>query len=296
MRVVVAGSTGFLGTMLVSSLRQSGCHVVRLVRRSPTAPDEHRWDPITGWIAAEAFADADAVVNLCGAGIADRRWSAARKQVLRDSRIEPTEVLACAVAEHGVPTLVNASAVGYYGDTGEQAVDESSPAGTGFVATLCQDWENATEPAAESGARVIRLRTGLALSATGGLLGRVKPLFALMLGTRFGAGTQYMSWVHVADWLSAVRFVLDNTSVAGPVNVCSPYPVTNASFTKALGAAVKRPAPWVAPAFAVRAVLGELADEALLAGQRVLPKVLQDNDFQFRYAAIDDALADVVMS
>jgi len=293
MRLVVAGSSGFLGTSLVSSLRRSRHDVVRLVRRPSAARDEYTWDPPAGRVDPAALEGTDVVVNLCGAGVGDKRWSAARKQLLRDSRIEPTEVLATAVAEHGVPTLINASAVGYYGDTGDRPVDESSPKGTGFLTDLCRDWEGATEPAAKAGVRVVRLRMGIVLSPIGGLLGKLRPLFSLMLGGRFGEGRQYMSWVHLDDALAVVDIVLEDDSLAWPVNVCAPNPVTNAEFTRRLGAALGRPAPWVVPAFALRAILGELADEGLLAGQRVLPQVLADKDFSFRYPTIDGALSTV---
>lgn len=293
MRVVVAGSSGFLGTLLVSSLRRADHEVVRLVRRSPTAPDEYGWDPPAGWVDVGALKGADAVVNLCGAGVADKRWSAARKQLLKDSRIEPTEVLAAAVAEHDVPVLVNASAAGYYGDTGARVVDESAPAGAGFLAGLCRGWEAATQAAADAGARVVRFRTGLVLAPSGGLLSRLRPVFTLMLGGKFGDGRQYMPWIHVDDVISGFRFALEHQTLRGPVNLAAPHPATNAEFTKELGAALGRPAPWTVPAFALRAALGDMADEALLPGQRMVPQVLRDNGFEFRYPALREALASV---
>lgn len=293
MRVVVAGSSGFLGTLLVSALRRADHEVVRLVRRSPTAPDEFGWDPPAGWVDTAALEGADAVVNLCGAGVADKRWSAARKQLLKDSRIEPTEVLATAVAEHGVPILLNASAAGYYGDTGDRVVDESAPAGTGFLAGLCRGWEAATQAAADAGVRVVRFRTGLVLAPSGGLLGRMRPVFALMLGGKFGDGRQYMPWIHVDDVISGFRFALERESLRGPVNLGSPHPATNEAFTKELGAALGRPAPWTVPRFALRAALGELADEALLSSQRMVPRALRDNGFEFRFPILREALASV---
>ncbi|GDY30418.1 TIGR01777 family oxidoreductase [Gandjariella thermophila] len=290
MRVVVAGSSGLIGTALVAALRQAGHEVIRLVRRPPAAPGERGWDPPAGTIQPGALNGAAAVVNLCGVGVVDRRWTAARKQVIRDSRTVPTEVLAAAVADHGVPTLVNASAVGYYGDTGDTVVDETSPAGTGFLADVCRDWEAATKPAADAGARVVRLRTGLVLSGSGGLLGRVRPLFAVALGARLGEGRQWMPWISLADEVGAIRFVLERDDVAGPVNLTAPGPVTNAEFTRALGRALGRPAPWTAPAFVLRAALGELADEALLAGQRAVPEVLQRHGYRFQHPALAVAL------
>jgi uncharacterized protein (TIGR01777 family) len=294
MRLVIAGSSGLIGTALVASLRKAGHEVIRLVRRKPGGADERRWDPPAGWIEPDALAGADVVVNLCGTGIADRRWTAERKQALKDSRNAPTEVLAGAVAEHGVGTLVNASAVGFYGDTGDAIVDETAPAGAGFLAALCQEWERATSAAAESGARVVRLRTGMVLSSHGGLLASIRPLFSLCLGGRLGDGHQYMPWISLADGVAAIRFAVEHDTLAGPVNVTGPAPVTNTEFTKALGDALHRPAPWAVPGFVLRIVLGELADEGALAGQRAVPRALERAGFQFRHASLRDALAAVV--
>jgi hypothetical protein len=288
-RVAVAGSSGLIGTALVPELRSAGHEVLRLVRRAVVGPDERGWDPPAGTIAAGALDGVDAVVNLCGAGVADRRWTHARKQVLLDSRVEPTEVLAAAVADAGIPLLVNASAVGWYGDTGDREVDETEPAGGGFLAALCRQWEAAADRAREAGVRVVHLRVGHVLAADGGLLARLRPLFRLGLGARLGNGRQYMPWIHVTDVVSAIRFVLADGSVSGPVNVSAPAPVTNAELTRALARAVRRPAPWVVPRFALRVVLGEVADE-ILFGQRVLPRALLDAGFTFRHTEIDAAL------
>ncbi|HEU5473945.1 MAG TPA: TIGR01777 family oxidoreductase [Actinophytocola sp.] len=292
MRVAVAGSSGLIGTALLPELRGAGHQVVRLVRGRPTAAGERGWDPPAGRLDEGALDGVDAVVNLCGAGVGDRRWSHARKQVLLDSRVEPTEVLAAAVADRGIPVLVNASAIGWYGDTGDREVDETAPAGTGFLAGLCEQWEAATHRAADAGARVVRLRTGHVLSSRGGLLGRLRPLFSLMLGGRLGSGRQYMPWIHVADTAAAIRFLLEHTGISGPVNVSTPRAVTNAELTAALGRALRRPAPWVVPPFALRVVLGEATDD-LLSGQRTVPKVLQDNGFAYRFSELDAALADL---
>ncbi|MBW4721692.1 TIGR01777 family oxidoreductase [Saccharothrix obliqua] len=289
MRVVVAGSSGFIGTALVAALRGAEHEVVRLVRRRPAAPDERGWDPPAGRIDAGALDGADAVVNLCGAGVGDKRWNHARKQVLLDSRTAPTEVLAAAVAEHGVPTLVNASAIGYYGDTGDAVVDETAPSGTGFLAELCRQWEAATEAAAEQ--RVVRLRTGLVISGTGGLFGRLTPLFRFFLGGRLGDGRQYMPWISLDDVIGAIVFVLEHEAISGPVNLTAPSPVTNAEFTRTLAHALHRPAPWVVPGFALRAVLGEIAGEGVLAGQRAVPKVLERHGFHFQHPALGAAVA-----
>lgn len=292
MRVVIAGSSGLIGSSVVAALRGGGHEVLRLVRRRPSGPDERGWDPPAGRIDVGALDGVDAVVNLCGAGVADKRWSDARKQVLLDSRTVPTEVLAGAVAEHGVPVLVNASAIGYYGDTGDEVVDETSPSGTGFLAGLCRRWEAATG-AAEAQARVVRLRTGLVISPAGGLFGKIRPLFTFFLGGRLGDGRQYMPWVSLDDAVAAIRFVVEH-DVSGPVNVTAPSPVTNAEFTRTVGHALHRPTPWVAPAFALKAVLGEMAEEGLLAGQRAVPRVLEQRGFQFLHPALGAAVAAAV--
>ncbi|MBE9373183.1 TIGR01777 family protein [Saccharopolyspora sp. HNM0983] len=290
MRVVVAGSSGLIGTSLVPVLRQARHDVVRLVRGRPEAPDERGWDPERGVLDEDALEGADAVVNLCGAGIADKRWSAERKQLLLRSRVHPTRVLAEAAAKRGVPVLVNGSAVGYYGDSGPQPVTEAAAPGTDFLADLCVQWESATAPAGEAGVRVAHLRTGLVLSPSGGMLGRLRPLFSAALGGRLGDGTQFMPWISLDDHVAAVRFLLENPDLSGPVNLTGPAPVTNAEFTRALAEVLGRPAPWVVPAFAIRAALGEMS-VMLLGGQRALPTVLEAGGFTFQHPSVGAALA-----
>ncbi|HEX9336820.1 MAG TPA: TIGR01777 family oxidoreductase [Pseudonocardiaceae bacterium] len=294
MRVVIAGSSGLIGTGLVAGLRRAGHDVIRLVRRDPAGADERRWDPPAGWLEPNALAGADAVINLCGAGIGDKRWTEARKQVLRDSRDTPTEVLATAVAEHRIGTLVNASAVGFYGDTGDTPVDETAPNGQGFLAALCQEWESATAAAEAAGARVVRVRSGLVLAPSGGLLAKLRPLVTLYAGGRLGSGTQYWPWISLDDEVAAIRFVTEHDTLAGPVNLAGPTEVTNAEFTKALGTALHRPMPWAVPGFALRALLGEFADEGILIGQRVVPKALDRAGFTFRHQSVGEALAAVL--
>jgi uncharacterized protein len=294
MRVVIAGSSGLIGTALVPRLREGGHEVVRLVRRTPQAPDERGWDPAAGHLAPGALEGADAVVNLCGAGIGDKRWTGAYKQELRDSRMIPTDVLARAVAEHGIRTLVNGSAVGWYGDTGAMAVDESARRGTGFLSDLCRDWENATAPASEGGARVVLVRTGLVLSPSGGLMGRLKPLFQFGLGGKLGSGTQFMPWISLDDEVGAIVHALENDTVAGPLNATGPDPVSNAEFTRLLAAQLNRPAPWAVPGFALRTALGGFADEGVLVSQRVLPGVLEREGFAFRHGTLSEAFAAVL--
>jgi len=222
MRIVVAGSSGLIGNALVESLRRAGHEVLRLVRRRPAAPDERAWDPLAGNIGDGALDGVHTVVNLCGANIGARRWSGAYKQEIRNSRIEPTDVLARAVAEHRVGVLVNASGVHYYGDSGDAVVDESSPPGSGFLSELCQDWEAATAPAAKAGARVVVLRSGLVISPTSDLMARLVPVFKLFLGGRLGSGRQFFPWVSLDDEVGAIRFMIENDDVRGPVNITGP--------------------------------------------------------------------------
>lgn len=291
MRVVVAGGSGLIGSALLPVLRAAGHSVVQLVRR-PAGAEQARWDPPAGRIDAGALDGADAVVNLCGVGVADRRWSQARKQLLCDSRVEPTEVLADAVARHGVGTLVNASGVDYYGDTGDREVDESTPNGTGFLADLCRVWEAATEPAQQAGARVVRLRMAPVLSSEGGIMAVLRPTYRFLLGARLGSGRQYFPWVHLDDVLNALLAAVQRPSLRGAVNVAAPQQVTFAEFSRALAASVHRPAPWAVPAFAIRAVAGELAG-VVLDSHRIRPAALLADGFAFRHPRLDAALAEL---
>jgi uncharacterized protein (TIGR01777 family) len=288
--VAIAGSSGLIGTALVSALRSADRRVLRIVRRAPANSDELHWNPDNGEFDAAALDGVDAVVNLCGVSIGGSRWSGAFKQSLRDSRIAPTEVLAQAVADSGTPTLINASAVGYYGNTGDRTVDETAPAGGGFLADLCADWEAATAAAQQTGARVVLARTGLVLAPSGGLLAQLKPLFSVGLGARLGSGRQYMPWISLEDEVRALVLAISDDAVSGPINLTGPAPVTNAEFTNALGRALNRPTPLVMPGFAARLALGEFADEGLLAGQRAIPAALERAGFAFHHNTIGEAL------
>lgn len=289
--IAIAGSSGLIGSALVYALRATDRRVLRIVRRAPSNADEVFWNPDTGEFDSGTLVGVDAVVNLCGVNIGEKRWSGAFKQSLRDSRIGPTEVLSAAAVEAGVPALINASAVGYYGDTGGRTVDETAPAGRGFMAQLCADWEAATSFAENDGTRVVRVRTGLVLAPAGGLLSRIKPLFSLGLGARLGNGRQYMPWISLEDEIRALLFAIKHHEVSGPVNLTGPAPVTNAEFTAALGRTVNRPTPLIAPGFALRTLIGEFADEGLLGGQRAIPAVLERAGFQFHHNTIGEALA-----
>jgi len=289
----MAGASGFLGSLLRRQLADDGHEIVQLVRREPDRPEQRRWWPERRQLDPALLARADAVVNLAGAGVEDKRWNDSYRAALRSSRLGPTETLATALAaqpaEQRPRILLNSSAVGFYGDTGDTAVDESSLPGQGFFPDLCRAWEAATGPAQGAGVRVVRLRTGFPLDAGGGLL---KPLllpFRLGVGGRLGNGRQWMPVMSVHDWLSAVGFLLAREDIAGPVNMVGPSPVRNADFTKALGRALHRPAITVVPKLALRVLIGEFANEAV-ASQRVLPGVLTASGFAYRHADVDSAL------
>ncbi|NJC69661.1 TIGR01777 family protein [Planosporangium thailandense] len=294
MRILIAGSSGFLGSRLVQALTDDGHRVRRLVRREPRTSDEAQWAPDAGRIDPGVVADSDAVINLAGANVGGRRWTDAYKRELRDSRIDSTATLVNAIAAAkaatgGPAALLNSSAVGFYGDTGDRPVDERDAGGTGFLADLCRDWEAATAPADAAGVRVAHLRTGLPLDRDGGFLKPLMPIFRLGLGGPLGSGHQYVPWISLPDWLAAVRFLLDQRELTGPVNLTGPNPVTSAAFSRALGRHLHRPAFIPAPRLALRAVLGEFGDEAL-ASQRVLPGVLAKAGFDFRHRDVTSAL------
>jgi hypothetical protein len=290
MRIVMSGASGFLGHHLVRQLRGEGHQVVRLVRRESRADDEARWSPARGELDPAVLEGADAVINLSGAGVGDKRWTASYKEIIRSSRVNATTTIATAMAsaDPHPPVLLNASAIGWYGDTGEHAVDEGSSRGKGFFPEVCESWEAATVAAANAGVRVTKLRTGLVLAASDGLLKPMLPLFRLGLGGRLGSGRQYMSWISLTDWVSAVVFLLGR-EIAGPVNLTGPYPETNADFAGALGHAVGRPAVVPVPAPALRIALGEFANEALTS-QRVLPGVLTRAGYRFEHPELGPAL------
>jgi len=290
MRVVVAGASGVIGTALVPVLRTAGHDVVRLVRRAAAAPDERGWDPVAGTIEDKAFEGVDAVINLCAVDTTHRRWNAAFKAELRDSRVVPTKVLADAVVKNEVPVLLNSSSVAYYGDTGDRPVDETTPAGTGFLADMDRERELAVKPAEDSAARVVLLRTGIVLSPTGGLLGQLRPMVAWGLGGRMGSGRQYLSWISLDDELAAIKFALEHSEISGPVNLAAPQAVTNAEMVRAVGKVLRRPTPWVYPPAVLRLAVGELADAGALTGQRAVPEVLSRNGFEFRHSTVEPAL------
>ncbi|MFI6757926.1 TIGR01777 family oxidoreductase [Micromonospora sp. NPDC050417] len=293
MRILAAGASGFLGSRLVDRLRADGHEVVQLVRRPATDPGQVRWDPAAGQLDPAALAGTDVVVNLAGAGVGDHRWNDRYRELLRTSRVDTTRTLAESIA--ALPSterpgvLLNASAIGWYGDTGDRAVTEESPAGEGFLADMCRVWEAATGPAEDAGVRVVRLRTGYVLHRDAGFLKPQLLPFRLGIGGPLAGGRQWMPWISLADWLAAVKFLLAREDLAGSVNVVGPEPVTNAEFTRELGAAVHRPAVLPVPSFALRILLGGLAVEALTSA-RVRPGVLPRTGFTYQHPNLRSAL------
>jgi uncharacterized protein (TIGR01777 family) len=293
-RILVSGASGLIGSALVPSLEAQGHEVVRLVRRRPQSASELRWNPADP-IPADLVSGFDVVIHLSGENIAGR-WTEQKKCQIRDSRVFSTDFLAQALAkaERRPQTFVCASAIGYYGNRGDEILTEESPAGDGFFPEVCREWELATEPASDAGIRVVNLRSGLVLSRAGGALKQMLLPFKLGLGGRIGDGEQWWSWIHIADWISAIHHILQNNGFRGPVNMTAPNPVTNGEFTKVLAAELKRTARLPVPAFVLRLVLGELADEGLLASARVLPKKLEGGGFELRFPELRMALTDLL--
>lgn len=289
MKVVVAGSSGLIGTALVAALRADGHEVVRLVRRAPSAADEVQWDPAQPLSPAK-LSGVDAAVCLSGAGVGDKRWSDSYKRTLADSRLQPTHTLATALAalDPKPRVFLAGSAIGYYGSTGDTPTDETAGPADDFLAQLVVRWEAAAEPAVAAGIRTAYLRTGLVVSRDGGAWGRMFPLFKFGLGGKLGSGRQYWSYISLSDHVRAMMFLLTH-DVSGPVNLTAPEPVTNAEATKAMGRVLHRPTLFPAPAFGLKLVLGEFASEPLRS-QRIVPNVLQKAGFAFEHTTIDSAI------
>ncbi len=294
MKILVAGSSGLIGRALVSALRADGHEVTRLVRGSASGPGEASWSPSFGQLPLELCATSDVIVNLCGTPIDGARWSARRRAELRSTRIDPTQALAKLFrgAEPGLRPglLVNASAIGIYGDRGNLELTESSEPGNGFLAELCRDWESAALSAAESGARVACLRFGPVLSREGGALQRMVPFYRAGLGGALGSGRQWTSWVSLDDVVGALRFVICEERISGPVNVVAPNATTNSGFDRALSRIFGRQVGMSIPRFALRAAYGQIADEVLLASAHVVPAKLVSAGYSFLYPNLEDAL------
>jgi uncharacterized protein (TIGR01777 family) len=295
MKIGVTGASGLLGRPLVRALRDDGHEVVRFVRSRGQGPDVRSWDPSSRSLDPGAVADLDAVVHLAGAGVADKRWTEARKQVVLASRVDGTTAVAQAVAQaQGPRVLLSMSGANYYGDTGDRVTDETAPSGEGFLAEVCRQWEAATEPASAAGVRVARMRTAPVLTGQGGILGRQLLIFQAGLGAPLGSGRQWLSWITLPDALAAMRHLL-TADVDGPVNLASPGPVTNREFTRRLGRALHRPTlPVKVPGFALRLAIGPAADDIVLIGQRLAPAVLEHSGFTFVHPDLDTALSAVL--
>jgi uncharacterized protein (TIGR01777 family) len=303
MRILVSGSTGFLGTSLIETLEREGHTIARLVR--PDAKQRNaagafaqtvRWDPVAGQFDAATAEGADALVHLAGASIADGRWNASRKRLLQMSRIDATRHLMGALSKLQRPpaSIVAASAIGYYGNRGDETLTEASAPGSDFLAKLCCDWEAETARGAEFGARVVSLRFGIILAAHGGALPRMAMPFKLGAGGRLGSGQQWMSWLTLKEVIRMIQFALGNARLSAPVNAVTPNPVQNKEFTRVLAKTLHRPALFPAPSFMLRLALGEMADGLLLASQKVMPSKLMDAGYSFLQPDLANALSEVL--
>jgi uncharacterized protein (TIGR01777 family) len=290
MWIAITGASGLVGSALAEALTADGHRVTRLVRRAPRGADELRWDPRGSGAELPALSGVEAVVHLAGVGVGEQRWTPAYKAEIRDSRVIGTTTLATALADLDKPpsVLVSASGTGFYGDTGDAEVDESTPLGDDFLALLCRDWEAATQPAQEAGIRVAHIRTGLVAAAKGGAFGRrILPLFKLGLGGRLGTGRQYWCLISLRDEVAAIRHLIETETAQGPFNLVCPEPATNRDVTAALGKALHRPTVLPAPAWALRLVVGEFAEIGVLAGQRAMPRRLLESGFAFADPTIE---------
>jgi uncharacterized protein (TIGR01777 family) len=291
MRILVSGSTGLIGSAFIRAASAAKHTTVPLVRKSGITSSVY-WDPESGTIDSAALEGIEAVVHLAGESIAGRRWTAVQKKRILDSRVKGTELLASALARMNPRprVMISSSAIGYYGDCGDRRLTESSPAGSDFLASVCREWERATAAASGAGIRVVLLRTGLVLAKEGGALAKMVTPFKLGVGGRIGSGRQYMSWIDLDDEVNVILHCIQNESMQGPVNSAGPSAVTNAEFTRTLGRALSRPAVLPLPAFAARAMFGEMADALLLSSQRVEPTRLLASGYAFRHTNLEQTL------
>jgi len=293
MKVLVSGSHGLVGRAFIQSLLNRGDTVSRLVREAPSGSSDIEWHPNQRQIDVARLGGFDAVVHLAGESIASGRWTPEKKQKIRDSRINGTQLLSGALANTSQPpaVFVCASAIGVYGDRGDEVLTEQSAPGNDFLADVCKQWEVSAQPAAEKGIRLVKARLGIVLDRDGGALAKMLPPFRMGIGGRIGDGKQWMSWIALADVVRALEFVIDKRELSGAVNFVAPNPVTNTTFTSALGNILGRPTFFPVPAFGARLAFGEMADALLLSSQRVEPKRLNETGFNFRYANLNDALS-----
>lgn len=289
-KIAVTGASGLIGSALCAQLKSDGHQVIKVVRRAARVADEISWNPLKGEIDLAGLEGADAVFHLAGAGVGDKRWSAAYRSEILNSRLLGTTTIANACEQIQPEVFISASAIGYYGETGDRSVTETDRGGDDFLSIVCREWELVANQAPS--VRTVKLRTGLVLDPTGGALGRMLPIFKFGLGGKLGSGKQWWSWITLHDQIRAMIFLM-NSKIEGPVNITSPNPVTNQQFTAALARALKRPAFFPAPAFALRAVLGGFSTE-ILGSKKVMPKVLLDNNFEFDYPHLLAALTELV--
>jgi len=294
MRVLIAGASGLVGSALVPLLQSRGHEVRVLVRRTARTPSEIAWDPVKGIFDAAKLAPVDALINLAGAGVGDRRWTSRRRRIITESRLQTTSLLAGACAVLRPSVLVNASAVGYYGDRDDEVLTEASPAGRGFLAQVCRDWEHAALAAETAGVRVVRLRFGMVLSGAGGALPRLASLARSGLGCRFGSGLGWQPWISRLDAIHLISLCLEDTRLRGAVNAVAPKPVTQGEFAEILSASLGRGSPWRLPTWLPRLVLGDMADELLLPSQRVFSASLQAVGYTYRHPLLPEAIAEAL--
>jgi uncharacterized protein len=292
MKILISGSHGLVGTALIKALEPEGHEIFRLVRHAPGSKSEIEWSPDRYSIALARLEGFDAVVHLAGESIAEGRWSEEKKKRIRESRVKGTRLLGDALANLSSPpkTLISASAIGYYGNRGDEILTEDSAPGDDFLAKVCVEWEQATALATEKGIRVVNTRFGIILDAKGGALAKMLPPFRMGIGGKIGSGKQWMSWIALDDVIGGIKFALTNDLLRGPVNFVAPNPVTNAEFTKTLGKALSRPTLFPIPAFGVRLAFGEMADSLLLSSQRVSPNRLKQSSYSFQYPELEGAL------
>jgi uncharacterized protein len=293
-RLLLTGSSGLIGSALLTSLRAHGAQVARLLRGPASGEDQISWDPARP-LSPEAVSGFDAVVHLAGESVVGR-WTTAKKSRIRNSRVTGTRNLAQSVAKtkNHPRVLITASAVGYYGDRADEVLNEQSASGAGFLADVCREWEAANQPAADAGIRTVQMRIGVVLSPDGGALQKMLPPFRMGVGGNLGSGRQWMSWIHIQDMVGAVHHILKNDLLQGPVNMVAPKPVTNAEFTGTLASVLSRPAVFPVPAFAAKLLFGQMAEEVLLAGQRVEPARLITSGYPFQYSDLHKALEAVL--
>ena len=296
MKILISGSHGLVGTALIKSLETDGHEIFRLVRHYPNTENEIEWSPDRYSIQLARIEGFDAVVNLAGESIAEGRWTDEKKRRIRESRVKGTKLLGDALANLTKPpkTFICASAIGYYGNRGDETLTEGSAPGDDFLAEVCVEWEKATALATEKGIRVVNARFGVILDAHGGALAKMLPPFRMGIGGKIGSGKQWMSWIALDDVVGALKFALANETLRGPVNFVAPKPVTNAEFTKTLGKVLSRPTLFPIPTFGVRLLFGEMADALLLSSQRVEPKRLKETAYQFQFSHLNEALREVL--